>query len=78
MRDFGKLVLGYAPTRRFDFPDPKLAYENSLKIRKRMDALVEKLGNIELVDISFSERGRAALSGQGRACGGPLFPGEGD
>lgn len=53
MRDFGKLVLGYAPTRRFDFPDPKLAYENSLKIRKCIDSLVEKIGNIELVDISF-------------------------
>lgn len=53
MYDFKNIVLGYAPTRRFDFPDPKLAYENSLKIRNRIDEIVAKLGNITLVDLSF-------------------------
>lgn len=53
MYDFKKIVLGYAPTRRFDFPDPKLAYANSLKIRQRIDEICQKLGNIELVDLSF-------------------------
>lgn len=53
MYDYKKLVLGYAPTRRFDFPDPKNAYENGLKIRKRVDEILEKLGDVELVDISF-------------------------
>ena len=53
MYDFKKMVIGYAPTRRFDFPDPKNAYENSLKIRKRVDGICAKLGNIELVDLSF-------------------------
>ncbi|MGN0981045.1 MAG: L-fucose/L-arabinose isomerase family protein [Candidatus Avoscillospira sp.] len=53
MYDFKKIVLGYAPTRRFDFPDPKLAYANSLKIRQRIDEICQKLGDIELVDLSF-------------------------
>lgn len=53
MYDYKKLVLGYATTRRFDFPEPQNAYENSLKIRKRVEGIVEKLGNIELVDLSF-------------------------
>ena len=53
MYNYRKLVLGYAPTRRFDFPDPKNAYENSLKIRRRVDEILEKIGDVELVDISF-------------------------
>lgn len=53
MYDYKKLVLGYAPTRRFDFPDPANAYKNSIKIRKRIDGIIEKLRNIEVVDISF-------------------------
>ncbi len=53
MYNYRKLILGYAPTRRFDFPDPKNAYQNSLKIRERVDGILEKLGDVELVDISF-------------------------
>ncbi|WP_082202737.1 MULTISPECIES: L-fucose/L-arabinose isomerase family protein [Clostridia] len=53
MYNYRKLVLGYAPTRRFDFPDPKNAYDNSLKIRRRVDEILEKIGDVELVDISF-------------------------
>ena len=53
MYDFKHITLGYAPTRRFDFPDPKLAYQNSLKIRKRIDEILEKIGGVRLVDLSF-------------------------
>ncbi len=53
MYNYRKVRLGYAPTRRFDFPDPKNAYENSLKIRERVDCILEKLGDVELVDLSF-------------------------
>lgn len=53
MYNYRKLVIGYAPTRRFDFPDPANAYENSLRIRKRIDEIMEKLGDVELVDLSF-------------------------
>lgn len=31
----------------------KNAYENSLKIRRRVDEILEKIGDVELVDISF-------------------------
>ncbi len=64
MRNFKKLVLGYAPTRRFDFPDPKLAYENSLKIRRRIDQLIGRLGDIELVDLSFLNEEGLMYQGQ--------------
>lgn len=53
MYNYRTLKLGYAPTRRFDFPDPANAYQNSIKIRKRVDSILNKLGDIELVDISF-------------------------
>lgn len=53
MYDFRKLVLGYAPTRRFDFPEPKNAYENSLKIRKRVDEILSRIKDVEIVDLSF-------------------------
>lgn len=53
MYNYTKLVLGYAPTRRVDFPDPKLAYENSLRIRPRIDELLKEIGDVELVDLSF-------------------------
>lgn len=53
MYNFRKLVLGYAPTRRFDFPEPKNAYENSLKIKQRVYRILEELGDIEIVDLSF-------------------------
>ena len=53
MYNYRKLVLGYAPTRRFDFPDPENAYQNGLKIRERVDEIIKKMGDVELVDISF-------------------------
>lgn len=53
MYNFKEIVLGYAPTRRFDFPDPETAYKNSLKIRARIDEILERLGNVKLIDLSF-------------------------
>nr|WP_302142782.1 sugar isomerase [uncultured Schaedlerella sp.] len=53
MYNFRKLVLGYAPTRRFDFPEPKNAYENSVKIKKRVYDILKGMGDIEIIDLSF-------------------------
>lgn len=53
MYNFRKLTLGYAPTRRFDFPETENAYQNSLKIKERVYDILNKLGDIEIVDLSF-------------------------
>ena len=53
MYNFRKLVLGYAPTRRFDFPEPAEAYANSIKIKKRVYEILDRLGDIEIVDLDF-------------------------
>lgn len=53
MYDFKKIVLGYAPTRRLDFPPPQLAYQNSLAIKERVYSILEKLGDVEIVDLSL-------------------------
>ncbi len=53
MYTYRKLILGYAPTRRYDFPDPKNAYENSLKIKDRVYKILDDLGDVEIADLSF-------------------------
>lgn len=52
MYNFRKITIGYAPTRRFDFPPKELAYENSLKIKERVFPIFEKLGDVEIVDLT--------------------------
>ena len=52
-RDF-KIKLGYAPTRRTDpFPDPKYAMQNEVVIRQALLSNLEKIGDVELVDIDW-------------------------
>ncbi len=48
-----KIALGYAPTRRDSFPDPKDALIVKNRIRNRMNEIVGKLKNVELVDIDW-------------------------
>jgi len=48
-----KIVLGYAPTRRDNFPDPKDARANKPLIDSRVKEIVRKIGNVELVDIDW-------------------------
>lgn len=52
-RDFN-IKLGYAPTRRTDpFPDPKYAMKNESIIRRTLLSNLEKIGDVELVDIDW-------------------------
>ncbi len=53
MKEAHKIKLGYAPTRRVGFPDPRYAVENGALIRKRVNALCERIGGVELVDIDW-------------------------
>lgn len=48
-----ELVLGYAPVRRDVFPDPKDAVAQRDPIRKRVEGMIERIGNIRLVDIDW-------------------------
>lgn len=53
MYQYQKIVLGYAPTRRVDFPPPEIAYEKSIPMRKRLEEIFAAIGNVELVNIDF-------------------------
>lgn len=53
MYDFKKIVLGYAPTRRDTFPPKGPALAQRDPIRKRIEEILEKCGNVELVDIDW-------------------------
>jgi len=48
-----KLVLGYAPVRRDVFPDPKDAVAQRDPIRKRIEEIIGRIGNVRLVDIDW-------------------------
>lgn len=53
MYNYKKIVLGYAPTRRVGFPEPENAYKNSIPMRKRIEEIIGKIGDVELVNIDF-------------------------
>lgn len=53
MYDFKKIVLGYAPTRRDTFPAPGPAIAQRDPIRKRVEEILERCGNVTLVDIDW-------------------------